>query len=341
MNEHVWLAQRFEEHRTHLRAVAYRMLGSISEADDAVQEAWLRLGRSDTGGVDNLGGWLTTVVARVCLDMLRSRSSRGEEPLGVRFSDPIASRQGGTDPEHEALLADSVGLALLVVLETLTPAERLAFVLHDTFAVPFDEIAPIVGRSPTAARQLASRARRRVQGADIVPDADLARQREVVDAFLAAARGGDFDALLAVLDPEVVLRADRGAVPAGASREVRGAPAVARRAAKGPSPGRTTSARQRSRGSRRGSAWAAPYGTRLYGQAREDRRDRRDRRPRAPAQARSGGPRRLTPGAPATPRDAVPQPPPMAQRPDHGVRQVRVGPFAMRRALGENARAHG
>ncbi|MBA3584406.1 MAG: sigma-70 family RNA polymerase sigma factor [Gemmatimonadetes bacterium] len=233
MNEHVWLAQRFEEHRTHLRAVAYRMLGSISEADDAVQEAWLRLGRSDTGGVDNLGGWLTTVVARVCLDMLRSRSSRGEEPLGVRFSDPIASRQGGTDPEHEALLADSVGLALLVVLETLTPAERLAFVLHDTFAVPFDEIAPIVGRSPTAARQLASRARRRVQGADIVPDADLARQREVVDAFLAAARGGDFDALLAVLDPEVVLRADRGAVPAGASREVRGAPAVARRAAKG------------------------------------------------------------------------------------------------------------
>ncbi len=232
MNEHVWLAQRFEEHRTHLRAVAYRMLGSISEADDAVQEAWLRLGRSDTGGVDNLGGWLTTVVARVCLDMLRSRSSRGEEPLGVRFSDPIASRQGGTDPEHEALLADSVGLALLVVLETLTPAERLAFVLHDTFAVPFDEIAPIVGRSPTAARQLASRARRRVQGADIVLDADLARQREVVDAFLAAARGGDFDALLAVLDPDVVLRADHGAVPAGASREVRGAPAVSRRAAK-------------------------------------------------------------------------------------------------------------
>ncbi len=237
MDEHDWLAQRFEEHRTHLRAVAYRMLGSIGEADDAVQEAWLRLSRSDTSGVQNLGGWLTTVVSRVCLDMLRSRRSRREEPLGQppggRMPEPIVSRGDGIDPEHEALLADSVGPALLVVLETLAPAERLAFVLHDMFSVPFEEIAPIVGRSPTAARQLASRARRRVQGAATSPGADLTRQREVVDAFLAAARGGDFDALLAVLDPDVVLRADRGDVPPGASREVRGAAAVAKRAAKG------------------------------------------------------------------------------------------------------------
>ena len=237
MDEHDWLAQRFEENRTHLRAVAYRMLGSLSEAEDAVQEAWLRLSRSDTSDVENLGGWLTTVVGRVCLDMLRSRRSRREEPLGeplgARFPNPIAGRQGGIDPEHEALLSDSVGLALLVVLETLSPAERLAFVLHDMFAVPFEEIAPIVGRSPAASRQLASRARRRVRGTATAPDADLNRQREVVDAFLAAARGGDFDALVAVLDPDVVLRSDRGAVPAGASREVRGAPAVARRAAKG------------------------------------------------------------------------------------------------------------
>jgi RNA polymerase sigma factor (sigma-70 family) len=237
MDEHNWLAKRFEADRTRLRAVAYRMLGSLSEADDAVQEAWLRLSRSDTSGVQNLGGWLTTVVARVCLDMLRSRRSRREKPLGepqvgVHVPDPIVSRADGLDPEHEALLADSVGLALLVVLETLSPAERLAFVLHDMFAVPFGEIAPIVGRSPAASRQLASRARRRVRGAATVPDADLNRQREVVDAFLAAARGGDFDALVAVLDPDVVLRSDRGAVPAGASREVRGAPAVARRAAK-------------------------------------------------------------------------------------------------------------
>jgi RNA polymerase sigma factor (sigma-70 family) len=228
MDKHEWLAERFEERRTHLRAVAYRLLGSLSEADDAVQEAWLRLSRSDTGGIENLAGWLTTVVARVCLDMLRSRKSRGEVPLGV--PEPIVSREDRIDPEHEALLADSVGLALLVVLETLAPAERLAFVLHDMFAVPFDEIAGIVGRSPTAARQLASRARRRVQGAPTVPDADLTRQREVVDAFLAAARGGDFDALLAVLDPDVVLRADRGAVSPGALREVRGARAVAEQA---------------------------------------------------------------------------------------------------------------
>jgi RNA polymerase sigma factor (sigma-70 family) len=235
MDEHDdWLAQRFEENRTHLRAVAYRMLGSISEADDAVQEAWLHLSRSDTSGIQNLGGWLTTVVARVCLNMLRSRRSRREvsleEPLGVHVPDPIVGRGDGLDPEHEALLADSVGLALLVVLETLSPAERLAFVLHDMFSGPFEEIAPIVGRSPTAARQLASRARRRVQGAATSPGADLTRQREVVAAFLAAARGGDFEALLAVLDPDVVLRADSGAVPAGASREVRGAPAVAEQA---------------------------------------------------------------------------------------------------------------
>jgi RNA polymerase sigma-70 factor, ECF subfamily len=230
MNQNEWLAERFEEHRTHLKAVAYRMLGSLSEADDAVQEAWLRLARSDAGGVANLGGWLTTVVARVCLDMLRSRKSRREQPLDVHVPDPIVSRADAIDPAHEALLADSVGLALLVMLETLGPAERLAFVLHDMFAVPFDEIAPIVGRSPSAARQLASRARRRVQGAARVSDADLTCQREVVDAFLAAARGGDLDALLAVLDPDVVVRADRGAVPAGALKEIRGARAVAEQA---------------------------------------------------------------------------------------------------------------
>jgi RNA polymerase sigma factor (sigma-70 family) len=225
MDEPEWLAERFEENRTHLRAVAYRMLGSPTEADDAVQEAWLRLSRSDTSDVENLGGWLTTVVARVCLDMLRSRESRREEPMGAHL--PAESREDGIDPEHEALLADSVGPALLVVLETLAPPERIAFVLHDMFAVPFEEIAPIVGRSPAAARQLASRARRRVQGAATVPDADPTRQREIVDAFLAASRGGDFDALLAVLDPDVVVRADPAAVQMGASREVRGAAAVA------------------------------------------------------------------------------------------------------------------
>jgi RNA polymerase sigma-70 factor (ECF subfamily) len=230
VDEGEWLAQRFEENRPHLRAVAYRMLGSLSEADDAVQESWLHLSRSDIGGVENLGGWLTTVVARVCLDMLRARKSRREEPLGAYVPEPIASGEDGIDPEHEALLADSVGLALLVVLDTLAPAERLAFVLHDMFAVPYDDIAVIVGRSPTAARQLASRARRRVQAAAAVPDADLARQREVVDAFLAASRGGDFDALVALLDPDVVVRADARAMPVGASTEVRGAPAVAEQA---------------------------------------------------------------------------------------------------------------
>jgi RNA polymerase sigma factor (sigma-70 family) len=225
MDEREWLAERFEEHRAHLRAVAYRMLGSLSEADDAVQEAWLRLSRTDTSQVENLGGWLTTVVARVSLNMLRSRKVRREEPLDVHLPDPIVDRADGIDPEHEALLADSVGLALLVVLETLSPPERLAFVLHDIFGMPFDQIAPIVDRSPEAARQLASRARRRVQGEKTVPDADLGTQREVVDAFLAAARDGDFQALLEVLDPDVVLRADLG--PEGGSREVRGARAVA------------------------------------------------------------------------------------------------------------------
>jgi RNA polymerase sigma factor (sigma-70 family) len=227
MNQSESLAQQFETHRAHLRAVAYKMLGSLSEADDAVQEAWLRLARSDSGGIANLGAWLTTVVARVCLDVLRARRSRREEPLGLHVPDPIVSRADRTDPAHEALLADSVGLALLVVLD---PAERLAFVLHDTFAVPFDETASIVGRSPSAARQLASRARRRVQGASRAPDADLTCQREVVDAFLTAARGGDFDGLLAVLDPDVVVRADRGAVPPGASWELRGARVVAEQA---------------------------------------------------------------------------------------------------------------
>ncbi len=227
MDDHDWLAERFEEHRSHLRAVAYRMLGSAAEADDAVQEAWLRLSRSGAGGVENLGGWLTTVVGRVSLDMLRARRARREDPLGDRLPDELASREGGGDPEREALLADAVGPALLVVLEILTPAERLAFVLHDLFAVPFEEIAAILGRSEAAARQLASRARRRVQGAPAAADADPGRQRAVVDAFLAAARDGDFDALVALLDPDVVLRADPAAVQAGSAAEVRGAPAVA------------------------------------------------------------------------------------------------------------------
>jgi RNA polymerase sigma-70 factor, ECF subfamily len=226
MDESDWIAERFEKHRTHLRAVAYRMLGSLTDADDAVQEAWLRLSRSDTAAIENLRGWLTTVVARVCLNIMRSRKTRREESLGVHMPEPIVSREDAIDPEHQALLADSVGLALLVVFETLAPAERLAFVLHHMFAMPFDEIAPIVGRSPTATRQLASRARRRVQGVAPVPDPDLARQREAVEAFLAAARNGDFDTLLAVLDPDVVVRADRGGARAGAT-VVRGARAVA------------------------------------------------------------------------------------------------------------------
>jgi RNA polymerase sigma factor (sigma-70 family) len=217
MDEHDWLAERFEETRPHLRAVAYRVLGSASEADDAVQEAWLRFSRAGAGEVENLGGWLTTIVARVSLNMLHSRMSRREEPMDPPAME--AAVEGGTNPEHEAVLADSVGLALLVVLDTLTPAERLAFVLHDMFAMPFDEIAPIVERSPAAARQLASRARRRVQQSDAVPGAEAARRREIVGAFMAASRGGDFEALLAVLDPDIVLR--------DLSGEVRGAAAVA------------------------------------------------------------------------------------------------------------------
>ena len=228
MDEHEWLAERFESNRTRLRAVAYRMLGSLNDAEDAVQETWLRLSRSGASGVENLGGWLTTVVAHVCLDMLRARKSRREESMGPHMPEPIANREHGSDPEHEALLADSVGLALLVVLDTLAPAERLAFVLHDMFAVPFEEIAPIVGRSPAAARQLASRARRRVRGAATASHADLARQREVVEAFLAALRAADFDGLLAVLDPDVVVRADTAAAAAGGAREVRGAQTWAR-----------------------------------------------------------------------------------------------------------------
>ena len=227
VDEQDWLADRFEANRAHLRTVAYRMLGSLSEADDAVQEAWLHVSRHDTSGVENLTGWLTTVVARVCLDLLRSRKARREEPLDLP---PIAGRADGVDPEQEALLADSVGLALLVVLDTLAPAERVAYVLHDMFAVPFDEIAPMVGRSPVAARQLASRARRRVSAAGPVAGADRGQQRDIVSAFLAASRNGDFDALLALLDPDVVVRADAVAVPAGTAAVVRGARAVAEQA---------------------------------------------------------------------------------------------------------------
>jgi RNA polymerase sigma factor (sigma-70 family) len=234
MDENQWLADRFEEHRAHLRAVAYRMLGSLAEADDAVQDTWLRLSRAGASEVENLRGWLTTITARVCLNMLRSRKARREESLGVHVPDAVVSTDGQLQPEEEALLADSVGLALQVVLDTLTPAERLAFVLHDMFDLPFEEIAPIVGRTPAAARQLASRARRRVNGAEIpAPDPDLARQREVVDAFFAAARGGDFDALVAVLHPGAVLRIDAGAAHPAASMAIRGADAVARQALTG------------------------------------------------------------------------------------------------------------
>jgi len=277
MDEHEWLADRFEENRTHLRAVAYRMLGSVSEADDAVQESWLRLSRSGASGVGNLGGWLTTVVARVCLDMLRSRKSRREEPLETQVHEPIADGDSGMDPEHEALLADSVGLAMLVVLEKLAPAERVAFVLHDMFAVPFDEIAPIVRRSPTAARQLASRARRRVQGAAEAGDTDLAPHREIVVAFLAASRGGDFTALLALLDPDVVLRADRSR---GTGRHEGGSWCGRRgRHLRGPRPGRTAGAGQRSRGRGMVSGRPAASRVRVHDQEWQDRRDRHGRRP--------------------------------------------------------------
>jgi RNA polymerase sigma factor (sigma-70 family) len=228
MDENQWLAERFDEQRAHLRAVAYRMLGSLAEADDAVQDTWVRVSRAGTDGVENLGGWMTTVLARVCLNVLRARRAHREEVAGVHVPDPVVSPEGVLGPDEEAELADSVGLALLVVLDTMKPAERLAFVLHDMFGLPFEEIAGLVGRSPAAARQLASRARRRVEGADLrPPDADLARQREVVDAFFAAARGGDFDALVAVLDPDVVLRADFGDWRPGESRVLRGAETVA------------------------------------------------------------------------------------------------------------------
>jgi RNA polymerase sigma factor (sigma-70 family) len=228
MADQKWLEEQFEANRGRLRGVAYRMLGSLSEVDDAVQEAWIRLSRADTSRVENLGGWLTTVVARVCLDMLRSHKTRREQSVGLRATEPVVGREGPVDPEQEAVLADSVGLALLAVLETLAPAERVAFVLHDMFDLPFDEIAPIVGRSSAAARQLASRARRRVRGTAAAPGTDRSRQQEVVGAFLAAAREGDFAGLLAVLDPEVVLRADAAAVRASTAREAAGAPKLAR-----------------------------------------------------------------------------------------------------------------
>ena len=237
MNEHDWLADRFEEHRARLRGVAYRMLGSLTEADDAVQDAWVRVERAGADDVENMGAWLTTIVARVCLNMLRSRNVRREESLEVHLPDPIVSPVGELQPEDEALLADSVGLALQVVLDTLTPAERLSFVLHDMFALPFEEIAPMVGRSPDAARQLASRARRRVKGADVhASPADITQQRAVVDAFFAAARGGDFEALVSMLDPDVVLRADFGARRPTAPSIVRGAEAVASQARLGANP---------------------------------------------------------------------------------------------------------
>ena len=228
MSDRDWLAEQFEEHRTHLRRVAYRMLGTIDDSDDAVQEAWLRLSRTDSAAIENLGGWLTTVVGRVSLDMLRARRARREDSVGSWLPEPVVSVGDQSDPEQEALLADSIGLALLVVLETLTPAERLAFVLHDMFGMPFEEIAPIVERSPAATRQLASRARRRVRGAKPESDTGLAEQREVVDAFLAAARDGDFEGLIAVLDPDVVFRIDIGPERAQARPEVEGAAAVAR-----------------------------------------------------------------------------------------------------------------
>jgi RNA polymerase sigma factor (sigma-70 family) len=238
MDDNEWLADRFEKHRPHLRAVAYRMLGSLTEADDAVQDTWLRVSRADASEVENLGGWLTTIIARVCLNMLRARNIRREESLDGHIPDPLISREGGPQPEDEAILADSVSLALLVVLDTLSPAERLAFVLHDMFQLPFEEIAPMIGRSAPAARQLASRARRRVKGAEIpAPDPDLARQREVVDAFFRAARGGDLEALVAVLDPDVVLRSDYGTRRPGAPKVFHGVAAVAEQSLIGALPG--------------------------------------------------------------------------------------------------------
>ena len=292
MSENEFLAERFEQNRAHLRAVAYRMLGSLSEAEDAVQESWLRLSRSDADEIDNLGGWLTTVVGRVCLDMLRTRKTRGEQSLEVRPNDPAAPADG-VDPEQEAVLADSVGLALLVVLEKLTPAERLAFVLHDMFAVPFEEIAPMVGRKPDAARQLASRARRRVQGSDPVPATPHSRQREVVDAFIAASHDGDFDALVAVLDPDVVLRADTGA---GAPTFLHGAHNVASGSLAFRQPGmqRRPGARRRRRRDRHPHGRPHGRGHAGHDQRRQDRHDRDPRRPGPHGRPGAHVPRRLS-----------------------------------------------
>ena len=283
MSDQDLLAEQFEANRAHLGAVAYRMLGSTAEADDAVQEAWLRLSRADTSDVRNMGGWLTTVVSRVCLDMLRSRRSRREEPIDPHVPDPIVGRERSADPEGQAMLADSVGLAMLVVLEMLEPAERLAFVLHDMFALPFDEIAPIVDRSPEATRQLASRARRRVQGTATLPEADLPRQRVVVDAFFAAARGGDFEALVALLDPDVVLRSDGGMAVPTASAVVRGAEAVAGRAIMFSRPGALVRAGGRERGSRcrRDGRRSTVLDHGLHGRGGQGCRDRRSGRPRS------------------------------------------------------------
>ena len=276
MDERDWLVEHFEEHRPHLRAVAYRMLGSLAEADEAVQDAWLRVSRAGADGIENFRGWLTTIVARVCLNALQARKARPEDASGVHLPDPIVRRAGELDPEHEVLMADSVGLALQIVLDTLPPAERLAFVLHDMFDVPFDEIGPMVGRSSTAARQLASRARRRVHGASVpAPDPDLARQRQVVDAFFAAAHRGDFDALVAVLDPDVVLRSDGGEQrPCAVVRSPRSGRSgaycarlcAARRY-------QDSCARQWRRGGCRHDQRTAVRGDGVYGCARQDRRD--------------------------------------------------------------------
>lgn len=290
------LAERFETHRGQLRAVAYRMLGSLSEADDAVQETWLRLSRADAEAVGNLSGWLRTVVSRICLDMLRSRAARREEPVGQELPDlPRESGDGG-DPEEEAVLADSVGRALLVVLDTLGPAERIAFVLHDVFAVPFDRIAPIVERSPVAAKKLASRARQKVRGIAAVPRTELDRQRRTVDAFLAAARGGDMEALLAVLDPEVVRRADRAALPEGVPTVARGARVVAEETAGFAPRSRLAEygAGERGGGDRRGPARPAAPRPDPHRRGRADHRVRGDRRPRAAEPSRIGSPRRRT-----------------------------------------------
>ena len=305
MNEHDYLAERFEEHRTHLRAVAYRMLGSLSEVDDAVQEAWLRLSRADTAGIDNLGGWLTTVVARVCLDMLRSRQSRREEPFTPDAPEPVATGTRGSSPEQEALLADSVGLALLVVLDKLTPAERLAFVLHDMFAVPFEEIAPIVGRSAEAARQLASRARRRVRGGAAAPDPDLVRQREVIEAFLAALRGGDFEGLLAVLDPDLVVRADMAASGAPSRDPRRGRLGEGGRRLRAHGAARAARAREWGHRRRDGAAGTIVQSAHLQDRERQDHRDRGHRQSGAARRARRVNRRlrdadRRAPSTPAT-----------------------------------------